>query len=149
VAHKTIGKRNAGVDLDGGRRQSLCRAVHLVGKHVPGDASWGLNTEGARSSMLAAGRIVIASSSPKLERTGGHEVHWLSRVTHRHQWARVLLSNSVQCAHRQLIFAVSVRGVLPWEVVWQIFLFNLVLKYAVTVVSMPLSRAGDRDWSEQ
>ena len=41
-------------------------------------------------------------------------------------------------------------GVLPWEVVWQIFLFNLVLKYAVTVASMPLIYVTrDRDWSEQ
>ena len=38
-----------------------------------------------------------------------------------------------------LFFAVGAFGwVLPWRVVGQIFLFNLVVKYAVTVVSIPL-----------
>jgi hypothetical protein len=36
--------------------------------------------------------------------------------------------------------------VLPWPVVWEIFLINLIVKYAVTLVSLPLiyvARAPD------
>ena len=63
----------------------------------------------------------------------------------------MLISNSVSVPVDNLIFAVGAfGGILPWDVVWQIFLFNLVLKYAVTIVSMPLIYVtGDADWSEQ
>ena len=78
--------------------------------------------------------------------------HWfVSKVTHRHQWARVLVSNSVSVPVDNLIFSVGAfAGILPWTVVWEIFLFNLILKYAVTVVSMPLIYVTrDRDFSAQ
>ena len=29
-------------------------------------------------------------------------------------------------------------GVLPWDIVWQIFFFNLVVKYGVTLLSLPM-----------
>ena len=62
----------------------------------------------------------------------------------------MLVSNSVSIPVDNLIFAVGAFGwVLPWSVVWQIFLFNLILKYGVTLVSLPLIYvAPDRDWSE-
>ena len=78
--------------------------------------------------------------------------HWfVTKITHRYQWARVLVSNSVSVPIDNLIFAVGAfGGILPWEVVWQIFTFNLILKYVVTVVSMPLIYVTrDRDWTEQ
>jgi len=54
----------------------------------------------------------------------------------------------IKVEHRRVVGAFG--GVLPWAVVWQIFLFNLVLKYAVTLISMPLIYVtSDRDWSEQ
>ncbi|MCA9925706.1 MAG: VUT family protein, partial [Anaerolineales bacterium] len=68
-------------------------------------------------------------------------------------------SNSVSVPIDNIIFAVGAFGALPglqshfltlpWVVVWQIFVFNLLIKFAVTVVSMPLIYASpDRDWSE-
>ena len=64
---------------------------------------------------------------------------WVTKVTRRHQWLRVLVSNSVSVPVDNLIFAVGAfGGVLPWDVVWQIFLFNLVVKYAITILSLPL-----------
>jgi queuosine precursor transporter len=63
----------------------------------------------------------------------------VTRVTRRHQWARVLVSNSVSVPLDNLVFAVGAfGGALPWPVVGQIFVFNLVLKYAITLVSLPL-----------
>ena len=156
VAHKTIGKRNtqaliwmaAGVNLF---------AVFYVWwvSSVPGDPSWGLDAEwGAVFNATLLGRIVIASIIAEVisQLVDTEVYHWfVTRITHRHQWARVLVSNSISVPIDNLIFAVGAfGGVLPWEVVWQIFVFNLVLKYAVTVVSMPLIYVTrDRDWSEQ
>lgn len=38
-----------------------------------------------------------------------------------------------------LIFAIGAfGGVLPWDVVWEFFVFNLLVKYGVTLVSLPL-----------
>jgi len=36
---------------------------------------------------------------------------------------------------------------LPWVVVWEIFLFNLIVKFGVTLFSLPLIYVTpDRDW---
>jgi uncharacterized integral membrane protein (TIGR00697 family) len=156
VAHKTIGKRNTQALIWMAAGVNLFAALYIWWvSTVPGDASWGLNTEwGAVFNASLLGRIVIASIIAEIvsELVDTEVYHWfVTRVTHRHQWARVLLSNSVSVPIDNLIFAVGAfGGVLPWEVVWQIFLFNLVLKYAVTVVSMPLIYVtGDREWREQ
>jgi hypothetical protein len=38
-----------------------------------------------------------------------------------------------------LLFAIGAFGwTLPWETVWQIFLVNLLVKYGVTMLSLPL-----------
>jgi uncharacterized PurR-regulated membrane protein YhhQ (DUF165 family) len=81
-------------------------------------------------------------------------------VTTRYQWARVLTSNSISIPIDNFIFAVGAFGPLPglensplslpWPVVWQIFLFNLAVKYAVTLVSLPLIYlTRDPDWSQR
>jgi uncharacterized PurR-regulated membrane protein YhhQ (DUF165 family) len=63
----------------------------------------------------------------------------VTRITRRHQWARVLVSNSVSVPTDNLIFAIGAFGwTLPWGVVWQIFLVNLAVKYGMTLLSLPL-----------
>jgi len=66
--------------------------------------------------------------------------HWfVTRITRRFQWLRVLTSNSVSVPVDNIIFAVGAFGwSLPWDVVWQIFLVNLIVKYGVTLISLPL-----------
>jgi hypothetical protein len=66
--------------------------------------------------------------------------HWfVTRITRHYQWLRVLTSNSVSVILDNLIFAVvAFGGVLPWIVVGEIFLFNLIVKYAMTLISLPL-----------
>lgn len=156
VAHKTIGKRNTQTLIWLAAGVNLFAAFYIWWvSSVPGDPAWGLTTEwSAVFNATLLGRIVIASIIAEVvsELVDTELYHWfVTRVTHRHQWARVLVSNSVSVPIDNLIFAVGAfGGVLPWEVVWQIFLFNLVLKYAVTLVSMPLIYVTrDRDWREQ
>ncbi len=156
VAHKTIGKRNTQTLIWLAAGVNLFAALYIWWvSSVPGDPAWGLTNEwSAVFNATLLGRIVIASIIAEVisELIDTEIYHWfVTRVTHRYQWARVLVSNSVSVPIDNLIFAVGAfGGVLPWEVVWQIFLFNLVIKYAVTLVSMPLIYVtGDRDWSEQ
>lgn len=156
VAHKTIGKRNTQALIWMAAGVNLFAVLYVWWvSSVPGDPSWGLDAEwGAIFNATLLGRIVIASIVAEVvsELVDTEVYHWfVTRVTHRYQWARVLTSNSVSVPIDNLIFAVGAfGGVLPWDVVWQIFLFNLLLKYAVTVVSMPLIYVTrDRDWNEQ
>lgn len=64
---------------------------------------------------------------------------WTKKVTMRYQWARVLVSNAVSVPIDSLIFVwAAFGGVLPNEVVWAIFLSNLIIKGITTLVGMPL-----------
>jgi len=50
----------------------------------------------------------------------------------------VLVSNGISVPVDNLIFAVGAFGwALPWNTVWQIFMFNLILKYGLTLISLP------------
>lgn len=142
VVHKVIGKRKAQVLIIAAGVINLLMAGYLMwAASVPSDPSWGLGAE--FSAILApVWRIVIASIAAEVvsELVDTEIYHWfVTKVTQRHQWARVLLSNSVSVPIDNLIFAVGAFGwMLPWPVVWEIFLINLIVKYAVTVVSLPL-----------
>jgi hypothetical protein len=50
-----------------------------------------------------------------------------------------LISNSVSVPVDNILFAVGAFAfILPWAVVWEIFLVNLLVKYGMTLVSLPL-----------
>ena len=142
VVHKTLGRSNARVLIVMAGIINLFMAGYLMwSASVPSDPGWGL---GAQFSAILAPvwRIVIASiiaevASELLDTEIYH--WWVTRVTERFQWLRVLVSNSVSVPVDNLFFAVGAFGWgLPWNVVWQIFIFNLLVKYAVTIVSLPL-----------
>jgi uncharacterized integral membrane protein (TIGR00697 family) len=142
VVHKALGKRNAQVVVLLAGVINLGMAAYLMWvASVPGDPSWGLTKE--FSAILApVWRIVLASITAEVvsELLDTEIYHWyVTRVTTRHQWARVLLSNSVSVPTDNLIFAIGAFAWnLPWHTVWQIFFFNLWVKYGMTLVSLPL-----------
>jgi len=142
VVHKVLGKRNAQALIISAGVINLFMAGYLMwAARVPSDPAWGLGAE--FSAILApVWRIVAASIVAEIvsELVDTEIYHWfVTKVTQRHQWARVLLSNSVSVPIDNLIFALGAFGwMLPWPVVWEIFLINLIIKYAVTVVSLPL-----------
>ena len=86
-------------------------------------------------------RIVIASIIAELlaELTDTEVYHlWVTKVTRRFQWMRVLTSNSLSVTLDSLIFVwLAFGGVYPNSVVWSIFWANVLLKGAVTIVSLP------------
>jgi queuosine precursor transporter len=142
VVHKVLGKRGAQTIIFTAAAVNLFMALYLMwAASVPADASWGLGAE--FSAILApVWRIVLASIVAELvsELVDTEVYHWfVTRVTRRFQWLRVLTSNSASVPIDNLIFSVGAFGwTLPWVVVGQIFVFNLIVKYGMTLLSLPL-----------
>ena len=153
VVHKLLGKRNAQTLIITAGVINLIMALYLMWTaYVPSDPAWGLGAEFA-AILAPVWRIVLASIAAELasELLDTEVYHWfVTRITHRYQWLRVLTSNSVSIPVDNIIFAVGAFGwVLPWPVVWEIFLFNLIIKYGVTLISLPLIYvAPDPDWKQ-
>jgi queuosine precursor transporter len=64
---------------------------------------------------------------------------WVRRMGERRQWGRVLISNAVAIPVDSAVFVglAVLTGVFPTEVAWSILWVNVVVKGAVTVVSIP------------
>lgn len=142
MAHKVIGKRNTQSLVITAGVINLLMAVYLLWvASVPSDPSWGLGEEFS-AIFTPVWRIVLASIAAEIisELTDTEIYHWIvTKVTRRYQWLRVLVSNSISIPIDNLIFAIGAfGGVLPWVVVGQIFLFNLIIKYGMTLLSLPL-----------
>lgn len=142
VVHKVLGKRNAQTVVVTAGVINLLMAAYLMWvASVPSDPSWGLGEQ--FSAILApVWRIVVASILAEVlsELVDTEVYHWfVTQITRRFQWLRVLISNGISVPVDNLVFAVGAFALtLPWAVVWQIFLFNLVLKYGLTLLSLPL-----------
>jgi hypothetical protein len=142
TVHKTLGKRNARLLVVLAGVINLVMAGYLLMvAAVPPDPFWGLG-EAFRAIFTPVWRVVVASIGAEVvsELLDTEVYHWfVSRVTRRHQWARVLVSNSVSIPVDNLIFSVGAFGwSMPWVTVFEIFLFNLAAKYIVTLLSIPL-----------
>ena len=161
VVHKVLGKRNAQLLIICAAFINLFMVFYLTwAASVASDPS---SFGGAEFSLIFAPlwRIVVASIIAEVvsELMDTEVYHWfVTRITRERQWLRVLVSNAVSVPIDNILFAViafapiTLLGTegLPWEVVWQIFLFNLIVKFGVTIVSLPLIYvAPDRNWDEQ
>lgn len=151
LVHKTLGKQNTRVLIITAGVINLLMAAYLMwAAAVPGDPEWGLQAE-FQAILGPLWRIVIASILAEVvsELIDTEVYHWfVTKITRRFQWLRVLVSNSVSVPIDNVIFAVGAFGALPglqdhfltlpWAVVWEIFLFNLLVKFGVTLISLPL-----------
>lgn len=107
---------------------------------LPADLSVG--EQQAFAQVLApVWRIVLASIAAEVvSELTDTEVYqrvwrWLGD---RHQWARVLLSNAVSVPLDSAVFTVlAFAGELPNEVVLGIFISNMLVKFGMTLVSLP------------
>lgn len=80
---------------------------------------------------------IVAEVIAELIDTEGYRF-WVERVTERFQWMRVLISNAISVPLDSLVFAwLAFGGELPATVVWSIVLANILIKGAVTLVSLP------------
>jgi uncharacterized integral membrane protein (TIGR00697 family) len=146
VVHKTLGKKTARTLILSAGGINLFMAAYLFFvSRVPEDPAWGLGPE--FSAVLSpVWRIVLASIAAEVisELADTQMYSWfVRRVTRNKQWLRVLVSNSVSIPIDNAIFAIGAFAwSLPAASVWEIFLMNLLVKFAVTLVSLPLIYIG-------
>jgi hypothetical protein len=141
MVHKLLGRAAA-------RAVILAAAViNLVMAGLFGFAAWlpadpGWSLQGEFAAVLApVWRIVVASIAAELvsEFTDTEVYHWwVTKVTRRFQWARVLISNGLSVPLDSLIFSWGAfGGRYANATVWSIFLSNVIVKGVITLVSLP------------
>ncbi|MCX7819467.1 MAG: queuosine precursor transporter [Kiritimatiellae bacterium] len=142
LLHRETGRRGARAIVLAAGVINLAMAGYLRwAAAVPADPSWGLGREFA-AILGPVWRIVLASIAAEvLSELADTEVyHWfVTRVTRRHPWARVLVSNVVAVPLDNLVFCLGAfGGVLPSHTILEIFTLNLAVKGVVTLASIPL-----------
>ena len=141
LVHKRLGKQVARTIIILAAGINLFMAVFFeFTAWLPQDPSWGLGREFA-AVLGPVWRIVTASIVAEVisELIDTEIYHlWISRITEKLQWMRVLSSNAVSIPIDSLIFCWGAFGfALPHEVVWSIFWANVIVKGAVTILSLP------------
>jgi len=141
LVHKLLGRTAARTVIVAAAVINLVMAgLFAFAAWLPSDPTWLLQEEFA-AVLSPVWRIVIASIVAEVfsELTDTEAYHlWVTRVTRRFQWARVLVSNVVSVPLDSLIFCWGAfGGVLPAATVWSIFWANVLLKGAVTLLSLP------------
>ena len=141
LIHKRLGKQVARTVIILAAGINLFMALFFqFTAWLPQDPSWGLGQEFA-AVLGPVWRIVIASIVAEVisELIDTEIYHlWKTRITEKYQWMRVLSSNAVSIPVDSLIFCWGAFGfLLPHEVVWSIFFANVIVKGAVTIVSLP------------
>ena len=156
VIHKLMGKRAAQtIILTAGLINLLMALYLMMSAWVASDVGWatgsvpGQDLGLAFSSILSpVWRIVAASIVAEVlsELLDTEVYQWfVNKISTQHQWARVLISNAVSIPLDSAIFClVAFYEQMPNEVIWQIFVFNMVVKYTLTLFSIPLIYLGPK-----
>ena len=153
LVHKQLGKTAARTVIILAAGINLFMAAFFqFAAWLPQDSSWGMGEEFA-AILGPVWRIVIASIAAEVisELIDTEVYHfWVSRITRKYQWARVLISNAVSIPVDSLIFCWGAFAfVLPNSVVWSIFFANVIIKGLVTVISLPaIYLVKEKDISE-
>jgi uncharacterized integral membrane protein (TIGR00697 family) len=141
LVHKLLGRKAARTLIVAAAAINLVMAgLFAFAAWLPPDLEVGEQLEFA-IVLTPVWRIVLASIAAEViaELTDTEVYHlWVTRITRRYQWARVLVSNAISVPLDSLVFCWGAfGGVLPGAVVWSIFFANVIVKGAVTLVSLP------------
>jgi len=142
LVHKVAGRRGARVIILVAAATNLFMAgLFWLVSRLPYDPAAGAQPDW-NAVLSPVWRIVIASILAEVlaELADTEAYHlWVTRITRRFQWMRVLVSNSISIPLDSVVFCwAAFGGVYPDSVVWGIFQANVLLKGAVTVVSLPI-----------
>jgi len=146
LAHKNLGKQRTQLLILSAAVINLFMALYfyLVGL-LPVDLAGG-GSQNWASVLTPVWRITIASIAAELfSELLDTEIYswWIKKITKKHLWARVLVSNAFSVPLDSLLFAfIAFYGSIPTEAVWQIFIGNVIIKYLVTLFSVPLIYLG-------
>jgi uncharacterized integral membrane protein (TIGR00697 family) len=152
LVHKTLGKKAARTLILCAGGVNLFMAAYLFACALaPGDPSWGLGREFS-AVLNPVWRIVLASIAAEvLSELADTEVYgwFVRRVTRKKKWLRVLVSNGVSIPIDNAVFVLGAFAfTLPAASVWEIFVMNLLVKFGVTLISLPLIYIGKRENGE-
>ena len=162
VVHKVLGKRNTQLLIVCAAVVNILMVVYTAwAASVPSEDAFFGEAYGVVFGPLW--RITLASIIAEVvsELADTEAYHWfVSKVTRKVQWARVLVSNAISVPIDNLIFVLIAFAPLPgfqdhfltapWAVVWEIFIFNLLVKFGVTLLSLPLIYlTPDRKWFDE
>lgn len=141
LVHKVVGRRGARVMIVTAAAINLLMAgLFWIVSQFPYDPSAGPQPDWD-SVLSPVWRIVLASILAEVvsELVDTEIYHlWVTRITTRYQWARVLSSNAVSVPVDSLIFCwLAFGSALPAAVVWSIFWSNVLVKGIVTLFSLP------------
>lgn len=141
LVHKLLGRSTARTVIVAAGAINLGMAgLFALAAWLPPDPQWALQREFA-AVLTPVWRIVLASIAAELvsELVDTEAYHlWVTRITPRFQWARVLVSNAVSIPLDSVIFCWGAfAGLYPPSTVWAIFWANVLLKGLVTLVSLP------------
>lgn len=141
MVHKTMGKKGAQLMIVTAAGFNLLMALYFwMVSIMPPDMSVGTQAEFGQV-LAPLWRLVFASIVAEvIAELTDTEVYsmWKNRVTARHQWSRVLVSNAVSIPLDSLIFCwIAFGGMFEGSVVWSIFFSNTLIKFATTLISLP------------
>lgn len=146
LVHKTLGKKGARTLILAAGGANLFMALYLFAVTlIPEDPSWGLGAE-FNAVLGPVWRIVIASIAAQvISELADTEVYsfFIRKVTHRKKWLRVLVSNALSIPVDNAVFAFGAFAfTLPVATIGDIFIMNYLVKFGITLVSLPLIYIG-------
>jgi hypothetical protein len=141
LVHKIAGKEAARVLIfTAAAINIVMAAVFWLTARLPADPTTGPQIEFGQV-LSPVWRIVLASLLAEVvSELADTEVYqrWVQRMGETRQWGRVLVSNGVAIPVDSAIFVViAFLGVLPGEVVREVFWANVIAKGVITIVSIP------------
>lgn len=142
LVHKTIGANGARVLIVSAAVINILMALlFALVSTMPADATAG-DMSAFAQLLNPVWRIVAASIVAEvvseLIDTEAYRL-WEKRFGRSRQWGRVLASNAISVPLDSALFCVlAFWGTMPNEVVWSIFVANVLMKGAVTILSIPL-----------
>ena len=142
MAHKTIGKKNTQKLIIVSAIINIFTPIYFyIISQIPADKSWEFD-EAFKMTLSPVIRISIASiiASTLSEFVDTEIYHFFTtKITKKYQWLRVLISNAFSIPVDNFLFvAIAFFKVLPINALIGIFIFNFFVKYAVTVISVPM-----------
>lgn len=142
MAHKTIGKKNTQKLIIVSAIINIFTPIYFyIISQIPADSSWEFN-EAFQTTLSPVIRIAVASivASTLSELVDTEIYHFfVTKITNKYQWLRVLISNAFSIPVDNFLFvSIAFFGVLPMDTLIGIFIFNFFVKYAVTIISVPM-----------
>lgn len=142
MAHKTIGKKNTQKLIIVSAIINIFTPIYFyIISQIPADKSWEFD-EAFKMTLSPVIRISIASiiASTLSEFVDTEIYHFfVSKITRKYQWLRVLISNAFSIPVDNFLFvSIAFFKVLPINALIGIFIFNFFVKYAVTIISVPM-----------